>query len=92
MILLRIRDEGMFILTAARIVKKSIEEIYAAIGMGEEAFSAFVDALLGRRETYPDSLLRAYAEKASLNKNIKNCMVYFSEEDLYAVLKASLSK
>lgn len=40
----------------------------------------------------PDSLLRAYAEKASLNKNIKNCMVYFSEEDLYAVLKASLSK
>lgn len=32
LILLRIRDEGMFILTAARIVKKSIEEIYARYG------------------------------------------------------------
>ena len=81
-----------FLRICAKQIPQRIEEIYAAIGMGEEAFSAFVDALLGRRETYPESLLRAYAEKASLNKNIKNCMVYFSEEDLYAVLEASLSK
>ena len=32
LILLRIRGEDMFILTAARIVKKSIEEIYARYG------------------------------------------------------------
>lgn len=65
-------------------------EIYAALGMDADAFDRAVGALLGEREKYDDTILRDYAHRASLNKNIKNCQAYFTEEDLYAVLKHSV--
>ena len=67
-----------------------MEEIYAALGMDGAEFSYKVALLLGAREAYTDKLLRAYAQKASLNKNIKNCRAFFDEEDLYEVLKSSV--
>ena len=67
-----------------------MEEVYAALGMDGAEFSYKVALLLGAREAYTDKLLRAYAQKASLNKNIKNCRAFFDEEDLYEVLKGSV--
>lgn len=71
-------------------IPQRMAEIYAALGMDQAEFSYKVAALLGEREAYPDKLLRTYAQKASLNKNVKNCLAHFSEEDLYEVLKNSV--
>lgn len=65
-------------------------EIYAALGMDADAFASAVGALLGEKEKYDDATLRDYAHRASLNKNVKNCQAYFTEEDLYEVLKNSV--
>lgn len=68
------------------------KEIYAALGMDTDSFEHAVSMLLGKREQYDDAILRDYAYRASLNKNVKNCLAYFTEEDLYAVLKSSVGK
>lgn len=66
------------------------ERIYAALGMGAEEFSRKLAVLLGERESYPDSELRAWATKAAQSR--KKCAVAFSEEELYAVLKESVGR
>ena len=66
------------------------ERIYAALGMGAEEFSRKLAALLGERESYPDSELRAWANKAAQSR--KKCAVAFSEEELYGVLKESVGR
>lgn len=66
-------------------------EILRAAGFSSSA--ALADALaplLGEREKIGDEALRAYAGKASVNKNIKNCSVFFGEEDLFRILKNSV--
>ncbi len=68
------------------------QEIFAALGMNADSFECAVHDLLGEREKYDDAILRDYAHRASLNKNIKNCQAYFTEEDLYAVLKSSVGR
>ena len=65
-------------------------QIYDALHMNPDAFCKAMDDLLGKREKYDDETLRNYAHRASLNKNVKNCLMYFSEEDLYKVLHQSL--
>ena len=65
-------------------------QICDVLGMDLETFSKKVAALLGKREEYSDTELADFARRASVNKNIKNCIVHFSEEELLRVLKQSL--
>lgn len=68
-----------------------VKEILGAAGFEtSEELAAALSPLLGEREKIDGEKLRAYAEKASVNKNIKNCRVHFSEEDLFRVLKNSV--
>ncbi|HIZ03786.1 MAG TPA: iron-containing alcohol dehydrogenase [Candidatus Borkfalkia avistercoris] len=67
------------------------KEILNAAGFSSPSeFAAALAPLLGEREKISDELLHAYAKKASVNKNIKNCSVFFDEADLFRVLKASV--
>lgn len=66
-------------------------EILAAGGFSScEELSVALAPLLGVRERLPDEMLHEYAKKASVNKNIKNCRVFFDENDLFRVLKRSV--
>ena len=66
------------------------ERVYAALGMGAEEFSEKLALLLGEREIYSDSELRAWANKAAQSR--KKCAVSFSEEELFSVLKESVGR
>ena len=66
------------------------EILHAAGFASHKEFAEALAPLLGKREAIADDRLRAYARKASVNKNIKNCSVFFGEEDLYRVLKRSV--
>lgn len=61
---------------------------FASSGELKEALAP----LLGVREKIEDGTLRAYAEKASVNKNIKNCTVFFGEDDLFRVFKNAVGR
>ena len=67
-------------------------EVYRAIGLSPKEFSEKIALLLGEREAYNDACLRDYAARAARNKNIRNCQAYFSEADLYTVLRRSLGE
>lgn len=67
-----------------------VAQICRAIGADVDEFSDKISALLGKREEYSDAELADFARRASVNKNIKNCIVHFAEEDLLRVLKRSL--
>ena len=90
------RANGLLLPAFLQECEKSVPErvrmICDALGMGTEAFSEKVAALLGDRERFSEEELRDYAHRASLNKNIKNCCVYFSEERLLAVLCRALGR
>lgn len=64
--------------------------IFAALGMGAEEFADKISALLGKRETFPDQEMRAWAAKAS--KNRKSCAIVFSEIELYEILKKAVGR
>lgn len=67
------------------------KEILQAAGFADSrALASALAPLLGEREKIDDETLRRYAQKASVNKNIKNCSVFFGEEDLFRVLKRSV--
>ena len=69
------------------------KEILAAAGYAShKELAAALAPLLGEREAIDRDTLRASAKKASVNKNIKNCSVFFGEEDLFRVLVRSVGK
>ncbi len=90
------RANGLLLPSFLRICRKKIpermQEICEAIGSDLEEFSQRIGFLLGERERYPDEVLRDYAHRASMNKNIKNCRAFFDENDLYEVFKDALGK
>ncbi len=69
------------------------KEILGAAGFAShEELAAALAPLLGEREKIGEGLLRGYAHKASVNKNIKNCRVFFGEEDLFRVFSRSVGE
>lgn len=79
-----------FLAECNRKAPQRVGQICDVLGMDLETFSKKVAALLGKREEYSDTELADFARRASVNKNIKNCTVHFSEEELLRVLKQSL--
>ena len=71
-------------------VPERVRSIYSALGTDANGFAEKMNALLGVRERFPAQTLADWAERASHNKNIKNCSAHFEKEDLLAVLKRSL--
>ena len=54
------------------------------------AFSQKVDDLIGPRDVYSEAELRDYAARAAKNRNVKNYLAEFSEEELFEVLCRSV--
>lgn len=80
-----------FLAVCERKIPARMSEICGALGMSVREFTDRVAALLGGRECLTDAERRDYAARASQNKNIKNCIAHFSEEDLLEVLCNSFS-
>ena len=75
-----------FLKACARKIPERTAQICAALGTDINSFSEKVAALLGTRERFTEGELRAYAARAAQNKNVKNCLAEFSQEDLFGVL------
>ena len=58
--------------------------------MDVQEFAQKLKALLGRHKKLSEAELRDYAARAAKNKNVRNCRVPFTEENLYTVLKRSV--
>lgn len=80
-----------FLAVCERKIPARMSEICGALGMSVREFTDRVAALLGGRECLTDAERRDYAARASQNKNVKNCIAHFSEEDLLEVLCNSFS-
>ncbi len=82
-----------FLAVCAERLPDRTGEILRAAGFAScSDFAAVIAPLLGERERICDETLSAYAEKASVNKNIKNCQVFFDKDDLFRVLKKSVGR
>ena len=66
-----------------------IPRIEAALGCGLDAFSQKIGALLGEREQVAESELADFAARAANNRNVKNCAVFFNENELFGIMRAS---
>lgn len=71
-------------------VPRRVSAICEALGMDLPAFSQKVDDLIGPRDVYSEAELRDYAARAAKNRNVKNCLAEFSEEELFEVLCRSV--
>ncbi len=79
-----------FLEACAKKIPRRVTEICEALGMDLCEFSKKIDRLLGPREVYSEAELRDYAARAAKNRNVKNCLAEFSEEELFEVLCRSV--
>lgn len=79
-----------FLEACARRIPQRVREICGALGADLGEFARRVDVLLGARERCTEAELRDYAARAAKNRNVENCAVRFSEEDLLDVMRRSL--
>jgi alcohol dehydrogenase class IV len=70
---------------------RHISALVSALGMRSlDEFAATLDGLLGKKEPFEDGELNAYAEQASVAKNIANGIVPFNKAELLKIFIKSL--
>ncbi len=79
-----------FLKECEKIWMGSTRKVFDALGMDVQEFAQKLKALLGRHKKLSEAELRDYAARAAKNKNVRNCRVPFTEENLYTVLKRSV--
>ena len=79
-----------FVKECEKIWQGSTRKIFNALGTDAEGFKQKLKALLGKKKKFPEGQLRDFAARASKNRNIRNCRVPFTEQNLYNVLKKSV--